>query len=104
MNMNSRATVLKITDEEMADCARCTVSITSDTNERWVVCNVYEDCCIIPLCKRCLGVGRRWDRLDRYHEDCYDLADQPHGPPQTPQKKTKTKTKPVREIEDWEIE
>jgi|SRR5665213_354663 len=98
---DSRAVVIKITDEEMDDCVRCTVSMTSDTDKVWVVCNVYEDCCIIPVCKRCLGVGRRWDRLDRYHESCYDLSDQPHGLPHEPRKKKRV---PVRETEDWENE
>jgi hypothetical protein len=100
--MNSRAVILKVAEDQMDDCARCTVSITSDADERWVVSNVYEDCCLIPSCKRCHGTTRRWGHLEHHHEDCYDLAGQPHGPPQAPQKKTKTK--PVREIEDWEIE
>lgn len=98
--MDSRATVIKIEEIDMDDCAGCRVSVTSDTDNRWVVANVYEDCCLIPSCKKCQGAARRWDRLEHWHEDCYDLAGQPYGAPQVPKKKKK----PVRETEDWENE
>ena len=88
---DSRAVVMKISDDQMDDCARCSVSITSDTDRRWVVANVYEDCCLIPTCKKCHGTTRRWDRLEHWHEDCYDLSGQPYGEPSVPPKKRKTK-------------
>lgn len=30
-----------------------------------VICNVYE--------------GDRWDRVEHYHTECYERADEPHG-------------------------
>jgi hypothetical protein len=98
--MDSRATVIKIEETEMDDCARCSVSITSDTDTKWVVANVYEDCCLAPTCKKCKGSARRWDRLAHWHEDCYDLSGQPYGSPHVPKKQRKV----TRETEDWENE
>ena len=94
---DSRAVVMKISDDQMDDCARCSVSITSDTDKRWIVANVYEDCCSALTCAH--DPKRRWNRLEHWHEDCYDLAAQPYGPPQVPKKKPRK-----QQSEDWENE
>ena len=78
--MDTRATTLKISEEDMDSCSICTVSITSDTDNRWVVANVYVDCCLIPTCKSCHGAARKWSRLEHWHTDCYSI-DEPYGPP-----------------------
>lgn len=35
-------------------------------NPRQVICNIYEN--------------DHWDRTEHFHEECYDLAGEPHGP------------------------
>jgi hypothetical protein len=87
---DTRAVSLKITEEDMDDCAWCAGSITSDTENRWVVANVYIDCCLVPTCKLCHGTARKWDRIEHWHTDCY-FADEPYGPPATVKKPRKPK-------------
>jgi hypothetical protein len=79
VSLDSYATLVKVTDLDLADCELCKGKITIETDKKWVVCNVYEDCCIIPTCVRCKGTGRRWDRIECWHPDCYDRVDYVYG-------------------------
>ena len=50
-------------------CAHCDerVKFQARVRHRQVICNVY--------------VKGRWDRVEHFHADCYDTADQPFGEP-----------------------
>lgn len=50
-----------------ADCAHCgdPVKFAARHQRRQVIANVYVD--------------GRWDRVEHFHEDCYDAAGSPYG-------------------------
>ena len=67
--MTSRAVVRFIEAGNSAVCACCdeAVQFKARVKTQQVICNVYVD--------------GRWDRVEHYHRDCYDAADQPYGAP-----------------------
>jgi hypothetical protein len=69
--MNSRAVVRPVDPGNSASCARCgaPVKFVARAQLRQVIANVYTD--------------GAWERVEHYHEDCYDEAGQPYGPPAT---------------------
>ncbi len=95
--MDSRAALIVVSETEMDDCAYCEVSITSDSDKKWIVANVYTDCCLNPACTKCRGTARRWEKVEHYHPECYEAVDFPYG---TPEKKRARRPKAV-ESEEW---
>lgn len=65
----SRAVTRLIEAGCTADCPHCgeRVKYRARHRDQQVICNVYED-----------GV---WQRVEQYHDGCYDDAEHPHGPP-----------------------
>jgi hypothetical protein len=64
---NSRAVSRIVEAGNSAICAGCgsPVKFTAKIKARQVIANVYVD--------------GRWDRVEHYHEECYDQAGQPYG-------------------------
>ena len=50
-----------------AECVLCEEVVKFRARERraQVICNVY--------------VANKWDRVEHFHPDCYQAADEPHG-------------------------
>lgn len=69
MTMSSRAVVRYIEAGNSAACACCgaAVQFRARIKSQQVICNVYED--------------GRWNRVEHFHRDCYDMASQPYGAP-----------------------
>ena len=67
--MNSRAVVRPVDPGNSASCAHCgaPVKFVARAQLRQVIANVYTD--------------GAWERVEHYHEECYDEAGQPYGPP-----------------------
>ena len=68
--MNSRAVVRPVDPGNSASCAHCGAlagKFVARAQLRQVIANVYSD--------------GAWERVEHYHEDCYDEAGQPYGPP-----------------------
>ncbi len=67
--MESRAVIRQVEPGNSANCAHCgaPVKFVARSQLRQVIANVYED-----------GM---WLRVEHYHADCYDEAQQPYGPP-----------------------
>jgi hypothetical protein len=67
--MNSRAVVRPVDPGNSASCAQCgaPVKFVARAQLRQVIANVYTD--------------GAWERVEHYHEECYDEAGQPYGPP-----------------------
>lgn len=65
----SRAVTRLIEAGSMTDCAHCGDQNKFKARERLtqVICNVY--------------VKGRWDRVEHFHEPCYEQAGRPHGDP-----------------------
>lgn len=65
----SRAVVRSIEPGNSANCAHCgaPVKFVARAQLRQVIANVYKD--------------GDWDRVEHFHADCYDEAQQPYGPP-----------------------
>lgn len=65
----SRAVVRLIEAGSTAECPECgeRVKFRARHRDQQVICNVYVD-----------GV---WDRVEQYHAECYETAEQPHGEP-----------------------
>ncbi|MCU1461008.1 MAG: hypothetical protein JWO37_1083 [Acidimicrobiales bacterium] len=63
----SRAVSRVVEAGNSAICAECQtpVKFTAKIKARQVIANVYVD--------------GRWDRVEHYHEECYDQAGQPYG-------------------------
>lgn len=68
----SRAVLRDVEAGSSVDCAYCDerVKFQAKVRNRQVIANVY--------------VNGVWNRVEHFHADCYDLADQPHGPIQGP--------------------
>jgi hypothetical protein len=67
--MNSRAVIRQVEPGNSASCVQCgaPVKFVARAQLRQVIANVYED--------------GNWVRVEHYHADCYDEANQPYGPP-----------------------
>jgi hypothetical protein len=65
----SRAAARIVEPGNDAVCVHCVqpVKFAARTHERQVIANVY--------------VQGRWDRVEHYHEPCYDAAGAPYGEP-----------------------
>lgn len=65
----SRAVLRAIEPGCAASCASCgeAVKFVARVNGRQIIANVYED--------------GRWNRVEHFHEDCYDAVQRPHGDP-----------------------
>ncbi len=66
----SRAVTRLIEPGSSVDCAHCgeRVKFQARLRLQQVICNVY--------------VKGRWDRVEHFHAECYDKADQPFGEPE----------------------
>ncbi|MFZ4519938.1 MAG: hypothetical protein ACOYOP_16225 [Microthrixaceae bacterium] len=64
---SSRAVLRDVEPGSSVDCAHCgeRVKFQAKVRHRQVICNVYVD--------------GRWDRVEHFHSDCYEVAGQPHG-------------------------
>lgn len=67
----SRAVARPIEPGNSANCAHCgaPVKFVARAQLRQVIANVYVD--------------GNWDRVEHFHAECYDEADQPYGEPAT---------------------
>lgn len=65
--MQSRAVLRDIEPGSTAECVSCSerLKFRAKVRLKQVICNVY--------------VAGRWDRVEHYHPDCYDVAGLPHG-------------------------
>ena len=63
----SRAVLRLIEPGSVAECPQCgeRVKFRARHRDQQVICNVYDD-----------GV---WQRVEQYHQDCYEEADAPYG-------------------------
>jgi len=72
--------IMKYNDHQ--ECASCgqAVMFMQGTSNIWVIANVYVNCDHEEReCRRCLGYGRRWDRIEHWHESCYEESGKPYG-------------------------
>jgi hypothetical protein len=67
--MISRAVSRQVEPGNTANCAHCgaPIKFAARTQARQVIANVYQE-----------GI---WVRVEHYHADCYQLADEPYGSP-----------------------
>lgn len=67
----SRAVLRLVEAGSNASCAHCgeRLKFSSRTKARKVIANVY--------------VAGRWDRVEQFHDACYDDAGAPYGPPRS---------------------
>jgi hypothetical protein len=65
--LRSRAVLRDVEPGSTVECVRCgeRVKFQAKVRNKQVICNVY--------------VQGRWDRVEHFHADCYDLAGDPHG-------------------------
>jgi len=70
---SSRAVVRPIEPGNSAMCAHCgaQVKFVARAQLRQVIANVY--------------VNATWDRVEHYHADCYEEANEPYGSPNSDQ-------------------
>ena len=63
----SRAVVRRIEPGNLAVCVHCSqpVKFAAKLHKMQVIANVYVD--------------GRWNRVEHFHDDCYELADTPYG-------------------------
>ncbi len=66
----SRAVLRRVEAGNTAACASChqPVKFAAKAQRQQVIANVY--------------VNGRWDRVEHFHAECYDKADQPYGIPE----------------------
>ncbi|MEL6984075.1 MAG: hypothetical protein AAFO29_16745 [Actinomycetota bacterium] len=66
-NWESRAVLRLIEPGSVAECPQCgeRVKFRARHRDQQVICNVYDK-----------GV---WQRVEQYHQECYDLAGSPYG-------------------------
>lgn len=94
---DSRAVTMIMKYNDLQECASCkkSVQFTQGTSNIWVIANVYVDCDHYDsICRLCLGYGRRWDRIEHWHEACYEADSRPYG--DTEFRKTKVVSKNVQ--------
>ena len=65
----SRAARRSVDAGNSAYCAHCgeLIKFRAKIRAYQIICNIY--------------VKNKWDRVEHYHEECYDKADAPFGPP-----------------------
>lgn len=65
--LGSRAVARLVEAGNMSSCAKCGLPVKFSAKVRqWqVIANVY--------------VNGRWDRVEHYHEECYQTAGEPYG-------------------------
>jgi hypothetical protein len=68
---SSRAVLRDVEPGSTVECARCgeRVKFQAKVRHKQVICNVYTD--------------GRWNRVEHFHADCYELDGEPHGPVDT---------------------
>lgn len=79
----SRAVLREVEPGSAVECSHCgeRVKFQAKMRHKQVICNIY--------------VSGKWDRVEHYHEDCYDQAKEPFGEvDRTPQVKMR-RTKPA---------
>lgn len=71
VTLGSRAVLRRVEAGSMTICAQCDeqVKFAAKVNRQQVIANVYVDA--------------KWDRVEHYHAECYDLAGEPYGSPST---------------------
>ena len=76
----SRAALRRVEAGNLALCALCEeqVKFAAKVNRMQVIANVY--------------VNGRWDRVEHYHEECYDVAGLPYGEPTPPIAKVRARS------------
>jgi hypothetical protein len=64
----SRAALRRVEAGNLAICAHCDqqVKFAAKQNRQQVIANVY--------------VNGKWDRVEHFHEECYEVAETPFGP------------------------
>jgi len=69
VTLGSRAVLRRVEAGNLALCAQCgeQVKFAAKQNRQQVIANVYVDA--------------KWDRVEHFHAECYDEADEPFGPP-----------------------
>ena len=69
--LGSRAVLRRVEAGNLALCSHCgeQVKFAAKQNRQQVIANVYVD--------------SRWDRVEHFHEECYDLAHAPYGDAQS---------------------
>lgn len=69
--LGSRAVLRRVEAGNLALCTHCgeQVKFAAKQNRLQVIANVY--------------VGGRWDRVEHFQEECYDLAHAPYGDAQS---------------------
>ena len=65
--LGTRAVLRRIDPGNEAFCAACgePVRFVAKSKRPQVICNVYEQ--------------GKWNRVEQYHEECYQQAGEPHG-------------------------
>ena len=68
VTLGSRAVLRRVEAGSMSLCAHCDeqVKFAAKLNRLQVIANVYVDA--------------RWDRVEHFHAECYELAGEPYGP------------------------
>lgn len=68
VTLGSRAVLRRVDAGNLALCSHCgeQVKFAAKQQRQQVIANVY--------------VNARWDRVEHFHEECYDLAGAPFGP------------------------
>jgi hypothetical protein len=68
VTLGSRAVLRRVEAGSMSLCTHCDeqVKFAAKLNRMQVIANVYVDA--------------RWDRVEHFHAECYDLAGEPYGP------------------------
>ena len=69
VTLGSRAVLRRVEAGSMTLCAFCDeqVKFAAKVNRQQVIANVYVDA--------------KWDRVEHFHAECYELAGEPYGPP-----------------------
>ena len=67
--LGSRAVLRRVEAGNLALCVHCSeqVKFAAKQNRQQVIANVYVD--------------GRWDRVEHFHDECYELAQAPYGTP-----------------------
>ena len=67
VSLGTRAVLRRVEAGSMALCAGCEehIKFAAKLNRLQVIANVYVD--------------GRWDRVEHFHQECYDDAGSPHG-------------------------
>lgn len=68
VTLGSRAVLRRVEAGSMSLCAHCDeqVKFAAKLNRLQVIANVYVDA--------------RWDRVEHFHDECYEQAGEPYGP------------------------